>query len=72
MCFWVILMHVVDLYWFVMPQAGAFHVQLADVGALLFVSGVFFAYVFWQLGRVPLLPVGDPRLQRSLHLHQIY
>jgi hypothetical protein len=33
---------------------------------------VFFAYVFWQLGRVPLLPVGDPRLQRSLHLHQIY
>jgi len=72
MCFWVILMHIVDIYWFVMPQAGGFHVQLADVGALLFVGGVFFAYVFWQLGRVPLLPVGDPRLQRSLHLHQIY
>ncbi|MGB9338911.1 MAG: hypothetical protein WCB63_06725 [Polyangiales bacterium] len=72
MCFWLILMHIVDIYWFVLPQAGAFHVQLADVGALLFVGGVFFAYVFWQLGRVPLLPVGDPRLQRSLHLHQIY
>jgi len=72
MCFWVILMHIVDIYWFVMPQAGGFHVQLADIGALFFVGGVFFAYVFWQLGRVPLLPVGDPRLQRSLHLHQIY
>jgi hypothetical protein len=72
MCFWVILMHIVDIYWFIMPQAGGFQVQLADVGALLFVGGVFFAYVFWQLGRVPLLPVGDPRLQRSLHLHQIY
>jgi len=72
MCFWVILMHIVDIYWFVMPQAGGFHVQLADIGALLFVGGTFFAYVFWQLGRVPLLPVGDPRLQRSLHLHQIY
>ena len=72
MCFWLILMHIVDIYWFVLPQAGAFHVQLADVGALLFIGGVFFAYVFWQLGRVPLLPVGDPRLQRSLHLHQIY
>jgi len=72
MCFWVILMHIVDIYWFVLPQAGGFHVQLADIGALLFVGGVFFAYVFWQLGRVPLLPVGDPRLQRSLHLHQIY
>jgi hypothetical protein len=72
MCFWVILMHIVDMYWFVMPQAGGFHVQPADIGALLFVGGVFFAYVFWQLGRVPLVPVGDPRLQRSLHLHQIY
>jgi hypothetical protein len=72
MCFWVVLMHIVDIYWFIMPQAGGFQVQLADVGALLFVGGVFFTYVFWQLGRVPLLPVGDPRLQRSLNLHQIY
>jgi hypothetical protein len=72
MCFWLILMHIVDIYWFVMPQAGGFHVQPADIGALLFVGGTFFTYVFWQLGRVPLLPVGDPRLQRSLHLHQIY
>jgi len=72
MCFWVILMHIVDIYWFVMPQAGGFHVQPADIGALLFVGGVFFAYVFWQLGRVPLVPVGDPRLQRSLHHHQTH
>jgi hypothetical protein len=72
MCFWVILMHVVDIYWFILPQAGGFSVQLADVGALLFVGGVFFAYVFWQLGRVPLVPVGDPRLPRSLHHHQTH
>ncbi len=72
MCFWVIFMHIVDIYWFILPQAGGFHVQLADMGALFFVGGLFFAYVFWQLGRVPLVPVGDPRLQRSLHLHQIY
>jgi hypothetical protein len=72
MCFWVIFVHIVDIYWFVMPQAGGFSVQPADVGALLFVGGVFFAYVFWQLGRVPLLPVGDPRLQRSLHHHQTH
>jgi len=72
MCFWVILMHVIDIYWFVLPQAGEFGVQLADVGALFFVGGVFFAYVFWQLGRLPLLPIGDPRLQRSLHHHQTH
>lgn len=72
MCFWVILMHVVDIYWFVLPQAGGFQIQLADLGALFFVGGIFFAYVFWQLGRVPLLPIGDPRLQRSLHHHQTH
>ncbi len=72
MCFWIILMHVVDIYWFVMPQAGAFQFQWADFGMLVFIGGIFFAYVFWQLGRVPLVPIGDPRLQRSLHLHQIY
>lgn len=72
MCFWVILMHVLDIYWFVLPQAGGFQIQLADVGALLCVGGFFFTYVFWQLGRVPLLPVGDPRLQRSLHHHQTH
>lgn len=72
MCFWVILMHVIDIYWFVLPQAGGFSVSPADIGALLFVAGIFFAYVFWQLGRVPLVPVGDPRLPRSLHHHQTH
>lgn len=72
MCFWVIFMHVVDIYWFVLPQAGSFRIQLADIGALLFTGGVFFAYVFWQLGRVPLVPVGDPRLQKSIYHHQTH
>jgi hypothetical protein len=72
MCFWVIFMHIVDIYWFVLPQAGGFSVSPADVGALLFVAGTFFAYVFWQLGRVPLVPIGDPRLSQSLHHHQTH
>jgi len=72
MCFWVIFIHAVDIYWFVLPQGGSFQIQFADIGALLFIGGVFFAYVFWQLGRVPLVPVGDPRLQKSLHHHQTH
>lgn len=72
MCFWVLFVHAVDIYWFILPQAGPFQVQFADIGALLFTGGVFFAYVFWQLGRVPLVPVGDPRLQKSLHHHQTH
>ena len=72
MCFWLILMHIADVYWFVMPQAGAFSIQMADIGALLFIGGVFFAYVFWKLGNVPLVPIGDPRLARSIHHHQTH
>jgi hypothetical protein len=72
MCYWAIFMHVVDIYWFVLPQAGAFHVQLSDIGALLFVGGIFFTYVFLMLRRVPLVPVGDPRLPRSIHHHQTH
>ena len=72
MCFWIVFMHIVDIYWFVLPQAGAFGVHPVDVGALLFVGGVFFTYVFWRFTQVPLLPVGDPRLARSLHHHQTH
>ena len=72
MCLWVLFMHAVDIYWFVLPQAGQFSIQFADIGALLFVGGIFFAYVFWQLGRVPLVPIGDPRLARSIHHHQTH
>lgn len=72
MCLWVLFMHAVDIYWFVLPQAGRFQVHPADVGALLFVGGIFFAYAFFRLGRVPLVPLGDPRLARSRHHHQTH
>ncbi len=72
MCYWAIFVHILDIYWFVLPQAGGFHVHPADIGALFFVGGLFFAYVFWQLTKVPLIPVGDPRLARSLHHHQTH
>jgi hypothetical protein len=71
MCFWLILMHFLDIYWFVMPQAeGGF--QISDAFALLFAVGILLAYVFWVLARVPLVPIGDPRFQRSVHHHQTH
>ena len=77
MCVWLVGMHVADIYWFVMPQVNTpAHIDtmavLFDIGALLFCGGVFFTFVFKTLGRFPLVPVGDPRLSRSLHHHQSY
>ncbi|MAQ15364.1 MAG: hypothetical protein CMN30_11295 [Sandaracinus sp.] len=67
---WLLIMHIADIYFYVMPQFGALTLRPVDFGALMFVGGIFFAYVFWQLGRLPLIPLGDPRLQRSLDHHQ--
>lgn len=68
---WLIFMHVVDMYWYVMPYATDGHPHLAvhfmDIGALLFVGGAFFTAVFLVMKRFALIPVGDPRLERGLH-----
>ena len=67
---WLLGMHVADIYWYVLPQAGPLSGNLGDVGALLFVGGMFFTYVFFMLTKVPLVPIGDPRLQRCIQHHQ--
>ncbi|MBX3258585.1 MAG: hypothetical protein KF782_02630 [Labilithrix sp.] len=66
----LLVMHVVDIYWFVMPnfhlgQAG-FSFHWLDAACLLAVAGVYGAFVFHRMTQYPLVPVGDPRLQRSL------
>lgn len=72
-CIWLLFWHVVDIYWYVMPTGSA-HLSpnLGDLGCLLLIAGAFFAVAFKQLGSVSLIPVGDPRLPRSLNHHQIY
>jgi hypothetical protein len=39
---WLLVMHVLDCYWLVMPafHGGALHVQIADIAALLLVGGI--------------------------------
>jgi hypothetical protein len=75
MCIWVLVFHVIDVYWFVMPHATevpSLQVGWIDIGCLMFTGGVFFAFVLQGLKRFPLVPLGDPRFERSLHLHQTY
>jgi hypothetical protein len=70
---WLLGMHWFDLYWLVMPEssrhAPPFHAL--DLSCLLAVGGIFFAVVFWRLGRVSLVPTGDPRLAESLRLEHV-
>ena len=63
--------HVVDMYWFVMPNyllgKDGFTVSWIDFACLLGISGVYASFVFYRMTKFSLVPVGDPRLQRALH-----
>lgn len=67
----ILVMHAVDIYWFVMPNfllgRDGFSFHWMDIACLLAVAGVYGAFVFYRMTQFSLVPVGDPRLQRSLH-----
>jgi len=70
---WMLAMHVVDIYWLVMPalHPQGFAIGLADVAAFLAVGGLFVAALSWMMQGSPLVPVGDPRLPESLSFENV-
>lgn len=72
-CVWLAVMHVVQVYWLVMPYAAqldviqtSMSVHWVDLASLLAVGGIYFSVVLWNMTRYPLVPLGDPRLARAL------
>lgn len=67
---WLLVTHVVEIFWLVMPYVspGELSVHWLDVAALFAVGGIYLTVVFLLMGRHPLIPVGDPRVERSMHL----
>lgn len=70
---WLLIFQFVDFYWQVMPT---FHkhgvaphwLDLATLGAV----GSAFALLFWNRMKAhPLLPLGDPRFEQSLHFQNV-
>ena len=68
---WLLVMHAVDWYWFVMPNFKhyAFEFHWLDIACPMAVGGIYFAYVFFRMTKHALIPVGDPRIQRAIHFH---
>jgi hypothetical protein len=62
----MVIMHVVEVYWVVMPNFGPLQPSIIDLGCLLGVFGVYLSVVLYGMRDVALVPVGDPRLQRAL------
>jgi hypothetical protein len=69
---WMLLMHLVDVYWMVAPQVSGPGISgLVLLAALAAAGGAFLAAFGWLLKRSPLLPVGDPRLAESLAFENV-
>lgn len=68
--FIILVMHVVDIYWYVMPNyllgKEGFSFHWLDAACLLGVTGIWGAFVFNRMAQHATVPIGDPRLQRSL------
>ena len=66
----LLTMHFVDIYWFVMPNflqgKDGFSFHWMDLTCLMAVVGIYGAFVFHRMTKFPLVPIGDPRLRRSL------
>lgn len=70
---WLLFMHLLDMYWLVMPSlhAGGITLSLLDGTALIGCVGVFLAAFGWSQGRQALVPLRDPRLPESLTFENI-
>ncbi len=66
---WVLVTHWVDIYWNAAPLLHPQGISLSWMDLTLFVSlGAFFVLFFWRhFSAHPLLPVGDPHLQKSIN-----
>ena len=68
-----LLMIYMDLYWLVMPnfhkEGPSFHwLDLATLGATVSIAGL----AFWmRFGKNKIVPVGDLRLEQSLHFENV-
>lgn len=61
----VLLMRLVDMYWMVLPAFGGGNAHLTWMNIVLpfGLGAIWFAYFIWQLQKMPILPVHDPRLE---------
>ena len=68
---WLIFMRFVDIYWLTRPEFTASAIpSLWDLAAALGLVGLWFFVFAWQLQKMPLLPLGEPKLEEVLDPHE--
>jgi hypothetical protein len=66
---WLLLMHWVDLYWNVFPNLHehGFKLSWMDATTMIGIGGIFLWFMWLRLSANALIPVKDPKLDKSLH-----
>lgn len=68
---WLIFMRLVDLYWMTRPEFTSRAVPtLWDLAAPLALGGLWLFVFAGQLKQMPLLPLGDPKLEEAIEQHE--
>src|SRR5271155_5763961 len=68
---WMIFMRLVDLYWLTRPEFTSNAVpSLMDIAVILALAGIWFAVFARNLKSRPLLPLGDPKLEEAIEVHE--
>jgi hypothetical protein len=65
---WILLIHVLDIYWLVIPalHPGAIHLHWTDFTALIAVAGLVAATGAWRMRGISWIPLGDPDLDTAV------
>lgn len=72
-CIWLLGMHIMDVFWFVRPEAGkaAGQISWLDVVGIAGPLCLFAGLLITRVSRHALIPLKDPRLGEALH-HKNY
>jgi hypothetical protein len=68
---WLIFMRFVDIFWLTRPEFTSSAIpNLWDLAAALGLIGLWLFVFAWQLQKMPLLPIGEPKLEEVLDPHE--
>ncbi len=67
----MLVLSMVDVYWLIVPAYEPDSIQLGplllDLVFLALIGAIWVPFYFWQVKRMPLLPLHDPRFEGALH-----
>ncbi len=68
----MLILSAIDVYWLIVPayeQSGP-AIHLTDIFSFIGIGGLWLGFYFYQIGRMPILPLNDPRFEGALaHEH---